>query len=117
MAPEAAWGAHATRRLRSVARWGRGPATSARPHDFGGASPSSPRPTAGKASKKGQLKLVKDGASYKTLTEGQGDAKDDLLVTVFENGVLMKDWSKLEVSANAAVINKKGIVAGSVLPG
>ena len=29
----------------------------------------------------------------------------------------MKDWSKLEVSANAAVINKKGIVAGSVLPG
>eukprot|EP00908_Phaeocystis_cordata_P016901 Transcript_28221.p4 GENE.Transcript_28221~~Transcript_28221.p4 ORF type:complete len:227 (-),score=137.28 Transcript_28221:386-1066(-) len=71
----------------------------------------------GKASKKGQLKLVKDGASYKTLTEGQGDAKDDLLVTVFENGVLMKDWSKLEVSANAAVINKKGIVAGSVLPG
>jgi len=70
----------------------------------------------GKASKKGQLKLVKDGDSYKTLTEGQGDAKDDLLVTVFENGVLIKDWTKMEVSAAAYVYNKKGVAAGTVMP-
>ena len=35
----------------------------------------------GKQSKKGQLKLVKDGASYKTLTEGEGKPEDDVLVT------------------------------------
>jgi len=70
----------------------------------------------GKASKKGQLKLVKDGDSYKTLTEGQGDPKDDLLVTVYENGVLVKDWSKAEVSTAAAVYNKKGVAAGTVMP-
>jgi len=71
----------------------------------------------GKQSKKGQLKLVKDGDSFKTLTEGAGDPKDDILVTVFENGVLTKDYTKVEVSANAAVYNKKGVAAGTVMPG
>ena len=35
----------------------------------------------GKQSKKGRLMLVKDGASYKTLTEGEGKPADDVLVT------------------------------------
>jgi len=71
----------------------------------------------GKQSKKGQLKLVKDGASYKTLTEGEGKPEDDVLVTVFENGVLTKEWTKYDVSAAAAVYNSKGVAAGTVMPG
>jgi len=71
----------------------------------------------GKTSKKGQLLLVKDGDSYKTLVEGQGDPKDDVLVTVFENGVLTKEWTKMEISAAAAVHNQKGVAAGTIMPG
>jgi len=71
----------------------------------------------GKKSKKGQLKLVKDGDSYKTLCDGEGAEADDLLVKVFENGVLTKDWTKMEVSTAAAVFNKKGIAAGTIMPG
>merc|ERR1712196_508820 len=72
----------------------------------------------GKSSKKGQLKVVKDGDSYKTVTEVQpGDIEDDLLVTVFENGVLTKEYSKVEISTAAAVFNKKGIAAGTIMPG
>ena len=39
-----------------------------------------------------------------------------LLPQVFENGVLVKDWTKMEVSAAASVYNKKGVAAGTVMP-
>jgi nicotinamide phosphoribosyltransferase len=51
----------------------------------------------GKQSKKGQLKLVKSGGKLTTLTEGAGDPKDDVLVTVFQDGMLMQDWTFDEV--------------------
>merc|ERR1711879_434337 len=55
----------------------------------------------GKQSKKGQLKLVKQGGKITTLTDGQGSESDDLLITVFENGKVMKDFNFNEVRANA----------------
>ncbi|XP_067929097.1 nicotinamide phosphoribosyltransferase-like [Watersipora subatra] len=58
---------------------------------------------AGKRSKKGQLTLeVKDG-QFVTMTGGTGDPKNDILVTVFENGKLLKDYSFNEVRANAEI--------------
>lgn len=53
-----------------------------------------------KASKKGRLKLVKDGDSYSTVSES--DPRPDVLVTVFENGVLLKEYTFAEVRANAS---------------
>ena len=38
------------------------------------------------------------------------------LPQVFENGVLTKEWTKMEVSAAASVYNKKGVAAGTVMP-
>ena len=35
----------------------------------------------------------------------------------FHAGVLTKDWTKMEVSTAAAVFNKKGIAAGTIMPG
>mmetsp|Transcript_52154 Transcript_52154/g.93520 ORF Transcript_52154/g.93520 Transcript_52154/m.93520 type:complete len:503 (-) Transcript_52154:90-1598(-) len=51
----------------------------------------------GKASKKGQLKLVKKDGKITTLTQGAGKPEDDLLVEVFKDGVLKRDWSFDEV--------------------
>jgi nicotinamide phosphoribosyltransferase len=45
---------------------------------------------AGKRSKKGRLKLVKDGDTYKTITVTDGDFSGDLLETVYENGVVVR---------------------------
>merc|ERR1712087_622291 len=64
----------------------------------------------GKQSKKGQLKLVKQGDTYVTLTEGEGSAADDVLVTVFENGELTKEWTCDEIRAAAAVPCKSGTI-------
>ena len=36
---------------------------------------------------------------------------------VFDNGVLTKEYTKVEISTNAAVFNKAGIAAGTVMPG
>merc|ERR1712046_363656 len=55
----------------------------------------------GKQSKQGQLKLVKRGGTIVTLTDGEGSPSDDLLVEVFRNGVLMKDWSFDEIRARS----------------
>ena len=43
-----------------------------------------------KASKKGLLKLVRDGNTYATV--GRDDPREDILVTVFENGKMVKEW-------------------------
>uniref|UniRef100_A0A7S1AAI1 Nicotinamide phosphoribosyltransferase n=1 Tax=Noctiluca scintillans TaxID=2966 RepID=A0A7S1AAI1_NOCSC len=61
----------------------------------------------GKMSKKGILKLVKQGGKITTLCEGQGDVSQDLLVTVFEDGQMVKEWSFDEVRVNS----EEGLVA------
>jgi nicotinamide phosphoribosyltransferase len=53
----------------------------------------------GKASKKGQLKLVRENGKLVTKTEGQGAAKDDLLVEVFRDGAITKSYTFPEVRA------------------
>lgn len=56
-----------------------------------------------KASKAGRLKLVwNEGAHGKTLiTVPENDLREDVLVTVFENGEMVKLWSWDEVKANS----------------
>lgn len=56
----------------------------------------------GKKSKMGRLTLEK-GADGKlvTVTEGKGDESKDLLVTIFENGKVLKHWTFDQVRANA----------------
>ena len=51
-----------------------------------------------KSSKKGLLKLVREGDSYTTV--GINDPREDVLVTVFENGNMVKEWTWDEVKAN-----------------
>jgi len=51
----------------------------------------------GKVSKQGILKLVKQGGTLTTLTDGTGSESDDLMVEVFKNGVLTKKWTFNEV--------------------
>lgn len=55
----------------------------------------------GKISKKGRLALVKDGDSYTTITELTAPHDDDLLVEVFREGVLLKDYTFSEVRERA----------------
>jgi nicotinamide phosphoribosyltransferase len=52
-----------------------------------------------KASKRGRLKLVKINGGYKTVNEN--DEGEDELVTVFENGTLLKDYTFDEIRRNA----------------
>lgn len=52
----------------------------------------------GKKSKRGRLDLVFRNGQYQTVQGKQGDS---VLVPVFENGVLLKDWTLAEVRANA----------------
>ncbi|KAH3828056.1 nicotinamide phosphoribosyltransferase-like [Dreissena polymorpha] len=56
----------------------------------------------GKKSKKGRLSLerMEDG-TYITKEQGTGDPKKDLLVTVFENGKLLRDYTFDEIRRNA----------------
>jgi nicotinamide phosphoribosyltransferase len=51
-----------------------------------------------KVSKKGKLKLVRDGNTVKTV--GINELGEDLLQTVFENGILLKDYTFEEVRNN-----------------
>jgi len=51
----------------------------------------------GKVSKKGQLKLVKQGDTITTMTQGEGKPEDDLLVEVFKDGALLKEWTFEEI--------------------
>ncbi|KAK4300852.1 hypothetical protein Pmani_026972 [Petrolisthes manimaculis] len=57
----------------------------------------------GKTSKKGRLTLQHDNGNITTFQCGQGDPSKDLLVTVFENGVLLKDYTFQEVQDRASV--------------
>lgn len=52
----------------------------------------------GKRSKRGRLDLVFRDGEYQTV---QGKQADSVLVPVFENGILLKDWTLAEVRANA----------------
>lgn len=56
----------------------------------------------GKISKKGRMTLELDeNGQFVTRTEGTGDPEKDLLVPVFENGELVKDYTFEEVRARA----------------
>ncbi|KAL4225832.1 hypothetical protein ACF0H5_013821 [Mactra antiquata] len=59
----------------------------------------------GKKSKKGRLSLEYDPATgkYETKEQGTGDIKKDALVTVFENGKLLRDYSFDEVRKCAEI--------------
>ena len=55
----------------------------------------------GKRSKAGRLKLVRENGTLKTaLRESQGE---DLLVTVFENGRVTRDWSLSEIRERTSI--------------
>jgi len=56
----------------------------------------------GKQSKKGRLTLVKDRTgAITTLADGQGKEEDDLLVEVFRDGKMVKEWEWEEVKSRA----------------
>jgi nicotinamide phosphoribosyltransferase len=53
--------------------------------------------TSFKKSKAGKLRLIKDGNSFRTVTEAEAPATGDLLQTVFENGALTRSYTFEEV--------------------
>ena len=59
----------------------------------------------GKRSKRGRLKLIKNGDDYTTVTNHANmfDALQDELVTVFENGALVTEYTFDEVRARAQI--------------
>ncbi|XP_026200497.1 nicotinamide phosphoribosyltransferase-like [Anabas testudineus] len=60
-----------------------------------------------KGSKKGQLSLRRNSNGYlETIEGGAGKPEEDLLVTVFENGSLVKDYSLEEIRKNARLRDK-----------
>ncbi|HEX3771768.1 MAG TPA: nicotinate phosphoribosyltransferase [Polyangiaceae bacterium] len=59
----------------------------------------SPATDMGKRSKRGHQALVREGAGYQTV---RGPRADDLLVPVFESGVVLKTYDLETVRANAA---------------
>lgn len=54
-----------------------------------------------KSSKRGRFKLVNDNGQW--ITAPENDPRQDQLVTVFENGHLLKDYNWAEVCANAVL--------------
>lgn len=55
-----------------------------------------------KVSKRGRLSLRRNSDGFmETVERGAGKPEEDLLVTVFENGVLVKDYSLVEIRKNA----------------
>lgn len=55
-----------------------------------------------KKSKAGRLALIPDGDTVKTVkVDGEQDHPEDLLVTIFENGYLKKEWTFEEIRARA----------------
>ena len=51
----------------------------------------------------GLLKLIKDGDRFKTVKAISTNDQDDLLVPVFKDGVLLKDYTLDEIRVNAFV--------------
>ena len=56
-----------------------------------------------KKSKGGRLKLINDQGQYKTVGAEQRPELEDQLVTVFENGELVQDWTFEEVRERAKI--------------
>ena len=52
----------------------------------------------GKVSKKGRLQLIKSENKYSTVSEDKSNV--DFLTTVFENGILVKEYTHEEIKAN-----------------
>ncbi|XP_071514858.1 nicotinamide phosphoribosyltransferase-like [Panulirus ornatus] len=58
----------------------------------------------GKNSKRGRLTLQReDDGTYTTIESGKGDPSKDLLVTVFENGEMVKDYTFQEIQQRAEI--------------
>ena len=59
----------------------------------------------GKRSKRGRLVLVRDSdtGAVVTVREEERGEREDLMVTVFENGELVRDWTWEEVKTRALV--------------
>ncbi|XP_077985924.1 nicotinamide phosphoribosyltransferase-like [Glandiceps talaboti] len=57
----------------------------------------------GKKSKKGKLALEFDSGKYRTVEEGKGDPAKDVLVPVFENGKLLKEYTFEDIRARAEI--------------
>merc|ERR1712224_779799 len=55
----------------------------------------------GKQSKKGRMTLELVDGVPTTVTEGKGSAENDLLVTVFKNGEVTKEWTFNEIRDKA----------------
>ena len=56
----------------------------------------------GKKSKKGRLVLVREGEAWLTVREEERGDREDLLVTVFEDGEMVRTWDWDEVKSRAA---------------
>ena len=58
----------------------------------------------GKKSKKGRLTLERDASgALVTVTDSKGDAEKDLLVEVFKDGELKKEYTFAEVRERASI--------------
>lgn len=55
----------------------------------------------GKKSKKGKLTLEYSNGVFTTVESGNGDASKDYMITVFENGALVKEWTFDEIRDRA----------------
>ena len=56
----------------------------------------------GKRSKKGRLVLVREGEEWLTVKEEERGDRQDQLVTVFEDGEMVKTWTWQEVKERAS---------------
>jgi nicotinamide phosphoribosyltransferase len=67
----------------------------------------------GKKSKKGILTLQLEGDTFVTVEEGKGSEQDDLLIPVYENGELIKEYSFDEVRQRAEIslMKKRNLTA------
>lgn len=59
-----------------------------------------------KKSKGGRFKLIKTEKGFETVNEGKNSELQDQLITVFENGKLMKEYTFEEIRENAKIINE-----------
>merc|ERR1712078_940278 len=57
----------------------------------------------GKKSKKGKLTVQKEGDVVTTITAGKGDPSKDMLVEVFKDGKVLKEWTFTEVRELAKI--------------
>ena len=56
----------------------------------------------GKKSKKGRLVLVREGSDWLTVREEERGEREDVMVTVFEDGEMVRTWDWEEVKSRAA---------------